>query len=621
MASFPNHKELKNLTLDELRDLCANLRKRILETTARQGGHLASSLGAVELTIALHKFFDFAGDDRLFLDVGHQSYAHKLLTGREESFEKLRSIDGCSGFTRPEESPCDVVYAGHAGVAVSQALGAAEAKTLKNEPGRSIAVIGDGSLGCGIIWEALNNIPSSCKQLLIILNDNQMSISPNIGAFRKCLNRILSGRFYNRVRRAIRSRGERFTGFKRLLRRAEHALKGVFMSDGVLFQELGLRYFGPIDGNDIGELCRILPKLPSDRPVLLHLLTVKGKGYKPAESKPDDYHGIAPFDLATGEPLKKSSCPSFSDSFAKAVTTLAEEHPELAVISPAMLQGTGFKEFMDKYPERCFDTGIAEAHSIAFASGLASQGLRPVVAIYSTFLQRALDNVFHDICLNNLPVIVGIDRTGAVPDGPTHHGLYSLSFLRQLPNMTILAPSSCDEMHRMMQFAWTLASPVAVCYPRAACPLEPPADILPPPSLESRQAWIMQDPPNVNLTIWACGAEVARAFELVKLLQDAKPSIQPRIVNPRFLLPFDDTTAAKLADTPQVILDDNSPDGLTHSVRYALSKANKQVEILSFTWPDKVIVPHGSLCELREAYHLTLPQIAKAILDRLESFE
>ncbi len=615
MPSFPTHQELKDYSVDELRDLCAKLRQRILETTARQGGHLASSLGAVELTVALHKYFDFNGNDRLFLDVGHQSYAHKLLTGREGSFEKLRSIDGCSGFTRPEESPADVVYAGHAGVAVSQALGAAQAKALKNEPGRSIAVIGDGSLGCGIIWEALNNIPSSCKQLLIILNDNQMSISPNIGAFRKCLNRILSGRFYNRVRRAIRSRGERFATFKRLLRRAEHTLKGFFMSDGVLFQELGLRYFGPIDGNDIGELCRILPKLPSDRPVLLHLLTVKGKGYKPAETKPDDYHGIAPFDIATGEPLKKSTCPSFSDSFAQAVTSLAEEHPELAVISPAMLQGTGFKQFVDKYPERCFDTGIAESHAIAFASGLASQGLRPVVAIYSTFLQRALDNVFHDVCLNNLPVIIGIDRAGAVPDGPTHHGLYSFSFLRQMPNLTILAPCCCEEMQEMLQYAWSLASPVAICYPRAACPSEQTASMQPP--LESRKAWIMQNPSDANLTIWASGGEVARAFELVKLLQDAKPSIRPRIVNPRFLLPFDDATAAALADTPQVILDDNSTDGLTHSVRNAISTAGKQAEILSFCWPDNAIVPHGSLCELREAYGLTLPQIAKKILEKL----
>ncbi len=616
MPSFPTHQELKNYSVDELRDLCAKLRQRILETTARQGGHLASSLGAVELTVALHKYFDFNGEDRLFLDVGHQSYAHKLLTGREESFEKLRSIDGCSGFTRPEESPADVVYAGHAGVAVSQALGAAQAKALKNEPGRSIAVIGDGSLGCGIIWEALNNIPPSCKQLLIILNDNQMSISPNIGAFRKCLNRILSGRFYNRVRRAIRSRGERFATFKRLLRRAEHTLKGFFMSDGVLFQELGLRYFGPIDGNDIGELCRILPKLPSDRPVLLHLLTVKGKGYKPAETKPDDYHGIAPFDIATGEPLKKSTCPSFSDSFAQAVTSLAEEHPEVAVISPAMLQGTGFKEFVDKYPERCFDTGIAESHAIAFASGLASQGLRPVVAIYSTFLQRALDNVFHDVCLNNLPVIIGIDRAGAVPDGPTHHGLYSFSFLRQMPNLTILEPSCCKEMRSMLQYAWSLKSPVAICYPRAACPSEQKASMQPP--LESRKAWIMQNPSDANLTIWACGGEVARAFELVKLLQDAKPSIRPRIVNPRFLLPFDDATAVELADTPQVILDDYSSDGLTHSFRNALSMAGKQAEILSFCWPDNAIVPHGSLCELREAYGLTLPQIAKKILEKLQ---
>ena len=616
MPSFPTHQELKNYSVDELRDLCAKLRQRILETTARQGGHLASSLGAVELTVALHKYFDFNGNDRLFLDVGHQSYAHKLLTGREEFFERLRSIDGCSGFTRPEESPADVVYTGHAGVAVSQALGAAEAKMLKNEKGHSIAVIGDGSLGCGIIWEALNNIPSSCKQLLIILNDNQMSISPNIGAFRKCLNRILSGRFYNRVRRAIRSRGERFATFKRLLRRAEHTLKGFFMSDGVLFQELGLRYFGPIDGNDIGELCRILPKLPSDRPVLLHLLTVKGKGYKPAETKPDDFHGIAPFDIATGEPLKKSTCPSFSDSFAQAVTSLAKEHPEVAVISPAMLQGTGFKEFVEKYPERCFDTGIAESHAIAFASGLASQGIRPIVAIYSTFLQRALDNVFHDVCLNNLPVIIGIDRAGAVPDGPTHHGLYSFSFLRQMPNLTILAPSCCKEMQEMLQYAWSLASPVAICYPRAACSSEQTTSTL--PSLESRQAWIMQNPSDANLTIWASGGEVARASELVKLLQDAKPSIRPRIVNPRFLLPFDDATAVELADTPQIILDDYSSDGLTHSVRNALSMASKQAEILSFCWPDNAIVPHGSLCELREAYGLTLPQIAKKILEKLQ---
>jgi len=635
LIDYPSHDDIKSLTIVELEFLCERLRKEIIETVARQGGHLASSLGAVELCVALHRCFQLDGQDALFFDVGHQSYAHKLLSGRSVSFARLRQGDGCSGFPSPAESPFDPVVAGHAGVAISQALGASRAMALRGEKGRSIAVVGDGALGCGIAWEGLDNLPVDGERLVIILNDNQMSISPNHGAFRRSLNRFIAGRFYNRIRDVISGGiGETRGIFYKLLRKLEHATKALVLPQGVLFQELGCRYIGPIDGNDIGELCRILPKLPTGKPVLLHVVTRKGAGYGPAEDNPEAFHGVPGFDIATGElkgcaakqaataPSPAAVQPSYSQACADALCEMASENPEVVVISAAMLGGTGLKHFAELFPKRCYDVGIAESHAVAFASGLAARGMRPVVAMYSTFLQRALDNVYHDVCLNNLPVIFCIDRTGAVQDGPTHHGIYALPFLRQLPNLTIMAPADAAEMTQMLQFAWQLKSPVVLRYPRSRCieTLQECAEPRPPLQLGKCQVLdasaITQRP---ALTIWAAGAEVARASQVAKLLEKWHADWQIRVVNARFLLPFD-AEAARLfaADSPQAVIDDYTPGGLLQCLQEALAGIPSPLAALwCYTWPKNQILAHGTDAEMRQRCHLTTAEIAADLEARL----
>ncbi len=608
---YPSHKELKKCTQEQLQKICAALREDIIASVSENGGHLASSLGAVELCVVLHKYFDLNGNDAVFFDVGHQAYAHKLLTGRENSFKRLRQFDGCSGFTSPAESSTDPVCTGHAGVSISQAAGAAKALDMLDTPGKIVAVIGDGALGCGIAWEALNNIRDKNGRLLIILNDNQMSISPNRGSIRKCLNKIISGRFYNRIRSSISAQEKNKKNiFLRLLRRIEHSIKGIFFSDGILFQELGFRYFGPIDGNNIKELCSIMQALPSGKPVILHVVTQKGCGYTPAEKNPEIFHGVSPFCRETGT-IHASSGKTYSDAFSEALCALAEEHGDVAAISAAMCSGTGLAEFEKKFPERCFDEGIAEGHSVAFASGLACRGMRPVVAMYSTFLQRALDNVYHDICLNNLPVIFCIDRTGAVPDGPTHHGIYALPFLKQLPNLTIMSPADRNEMKEMLYLAYSLASPVILRYPRGKYP-ELPGTTTP---VECGKSTVICDPENADLSIWASGAELARALKVAALLE--KHRIKARIVNARFILPFDNELAKKLSSKPQVVMDDYTPDGLYASLKNALSEIADAAPLLPFTWPANTILRHGNIEELRKKYNLTEEKIAQHILAAL----
>ena len=625
---YPSHDELKNFSFQELSALCGSLRKEIVETVARQGGHLASSLGAVELCVALHRCFQLDGRDALFFDVGHQAYAHKLLTGRGESFSRLRQADGCSGFPSPAESPFDPVVAGHAGVAISQALGASHAMALRGEPGRAVAVIGDGALGCGIAWEGLNNLPADGERLIIILNDNQMAISPNKGAFRRCLNHVIAGHFYNRLRDAISGgTGENHSWPYWALRRIEHSLKGFFMPQGVLFQELGCRYIGPIDGNDIGELCRILPRIPAGKPVLLHVMTKKGKGYEPAEHNPEAFHGVSGFDPATGELSGASrtaggaALASYSQACADTLCELARENPELVVISAAMLGGTCLKNFAKLYPKRCYDVGIAEGHAVAFASGLAARGMRPVVAMYSTFLQRALDNVYHDVCLNNLPVIFCLDRTGAVPDGPTHHGIYAMPFLRQLPNLTIMAPADAGEMAQMLRLAWQLKAPVVLRYPRSRCPEALPLKGRPQPLQVGKCQVVAEGGSQARptLTLWAAGAEVARALEVAGILEERHGDWRIRVVNARFLLPFDTGAARAFAvEAPQAVIDDYTPGGLSQCLKEALATMEgSHSPLWCYTWPANQILSHGTDAEMRRQYHLTAQDIADDLEARL----
>ena len=585
---------------------CNEIRTKIIDVVSRQGGHLASSLGTVELCVALHKCFNLNDDDAVFFDVGHQAYAHKLLSGRTESFEHLRETGACSGFPSPEESHSDPVFAGHAGVALAQAIGAVKALELQHKKGRCIAVVGDGSLGCGIFWEALNNVGPHDGRLIIILNDNQMSISPSCGILRKILNRMIMGRFYNRVRANMSERQSGF--FTNTLRRIERMLKSIFFPKASIFQDFGLRYLGPIDGNDVNELCKVLENLPTDKPILLHIVTQKGMGYKPAEEDPEKYHCLPP---QTNNAPTNTSAPSvsFSNAFGNAMTSLAEKHSDVIAISAAMLSGTGLKKFHKAFPDRCFDVGMAEEYAVSYASGLAAKGAHPVVALYSTFLQRALDNVYHDVCLNNLPVIFCIDRTGTVPDGPTHHGIYALPFLRQMPNLTLMTPADETEMAAMLDFAYSLNAPVLLRYPRGTCPqlhgTEAPIVL--------GKGVVLRDDPQAKLTIWAMGTELKRAFELAELIERKNPDAHLRIVNPRFITPFDNALVRQFAKATHVVLDDYTPDGLAKSVRDALFDCPEHGPLMTFTWPANEIVTHGSIESIRKLHHLTIEDIADEI--------
>ena len=607
----PAPAQLKSMPERDLAAVAEELRARILAAVAAHGGHLASNLGAVELTIALHAVFDIPATDTLYFDVGHQAYAHKLLTGR--TLDDLREEGGVSGFPSPDESPADPVYAGHAGVAVSQALGDAEARLRDGRPGKAIAVIGDGALSCGIPWEALNNLRDGGRRLVIVLNDNQMSISPARGTLRHCLNRIISGRFYNRVRAVIKTglgaaRPGRLRSF---WLRIERAVKGFFLPPGILFQELGLRYFGPIDGHSLPELLRNLRLARDDRsgnPLLIHIVTRKGCGCPFAEQNPSRYHGVGPFDPATGEtaPRPKGE-PDFSRAFGDAICSLAQEHPEVVAVSAAMLDGTGLADFARRFPDRCHDTGIAEEHAVAFASGLARGGERPVVAIYSTFLQRAFDNLYHDVCLNRLPVIFAVDRAGAVPDGPTHHGIYDLGFLRQLPDLVILAPATAAEVKAMLYFAYSLKRPALLRYPRGRC-LDLGRELQP---VELGRAVLLRAPEQPTRVLWATGAMLETALQVAGRLDGERVAV----VNARFLKPFDADLARRFADIPQASIEDHCViGGLGDCLLEALADL-PHPPVQRFGWPADAIIPHGNPASLRARFGLD----ADAIADRLRT--
>ena len=459
---------LRKLSRKELPKLAQELRAFLLESVSKTGGHLASNLGTVELTLALHYVFN-TPDDRLVWDVGHQTYTHKILTGRREAMSRLRMLGGIAGFPKREESPYDTFGTGHSSTSISAAFGMAVAAQRLGLERRVVAVIGDGALTGGMALEALNNAGASNANLLVILNDNEMSISPNVGAINRYLAKLLSGRFYNTVRK----RGGRVLDvlppIKELAKRAEEHMKGMVVPS-TLFEEFGFNYLGPIDGHDLDSLIDTLSNIKRlEGPQFLHIVTKKGQGYKLAEDDPCLYHGVAKFDPANGIANKASSKPTYTQVFGDWLCDMAVDDWRLVGITPAMREGSGMVRFSEEHPERYFDVGIAEQHALTFAAGLACDGMKPVVAIYSTFLQRAYDQLIHDVALQNLPVVFAIDRAGLVgADGPTHAGAFDLSFLRCIPNMTIMAPSDENECRQMLYTAFTLDSPSAVRYPRGS---------------------------------------------------------------------------------------------------------------------------------------------------------
>ncbi len=486
LAKIESPADLKQLDAGQLYQLAEEIREKIVATVATTGGHLASSLGVVELTIALHRVFSTPAD-KIVWDVGHQSYAHKLLTGRQGQFATLRQLDGLSGFPKRSESVHDSFDVGHSSTSISAALGMAAARDILEQDNRIIAVIGDGSLTAGMAFEALNHAGGLKEKLIVILNDNEMSISANVGALSSFLSRKMTSHAFIRFKKETETLLSFVPKIGRdlvsLAKRAEESVKG-FMTPGMLFEGFGFDYFGPLDGHNIEELTETLHNVAKIKgPVLLHVLTKKGKGYVPAEENPPKFHGIGPFDRESGETLTPGKAPnaSYTAVFSETLIALAEQDPHLVAITAAMADGTGLKKFANRFPQRCYDVGIAEQHAMTFAAGLATQGLKPVVAIYSTFMQRCYDQILHDVCLQNLPVTLAMDRGGLVgADGPTHHGVFDLSFLRHLPNMIFAVPRNEVELQRIMLTAQQAEGPFAYRYPRGqALGLPLPAKIEP----------------------------------------------------------------------------------------------------------------------------------------------
>jgi len=531
--------DVKKLDLEELRKLCGEIREEIISTVSKNGGHLASNLGVVELTVALHHVFELP-HDKVIWDVGHQSYAHKILTGRRDRFHTLRQYEGISGFPKRDESPYDAFDSGHSGTSISSALGMAEARRQRGEEGKVIAVIGDGSMTAGVAFEGLNQAGHVDQDLIVILNDNEMSISPNVGALSSYLNRLMTGQFVNRFREDIKAFLDTLPGIGksvlRFAKQAEESLKGLLIP-GLLFEELGLKYIGPIDGHRLDYLIETFQNIKKLRgPILVHVITKKGKGYPPAEMNPARFHSVPPFIVENGEPRKDQikNPPTYTEVFGDTLCQLAKENRRLIAITAAMQSGTGLEQFSKEFPDRFYDIGIAEQHAVSFAAGLALEGMKPVVAIYSTFLQRAYDQVLQDVCLQNLPVVFALDRGGIVgEDGPTHHGLFDFSYLRHIPNLVIMVPKDEDEFQHMIKTAVECPLPVAFRYPRGKGEGVKRSDIL--KSIDMGKGEVLRKGDDV--LILAIGSTVYPSLRAAERL--VKVGINPAVINSRFLKPLD----------------------------------------------------------------------------------
>jgi len=595
LADIHSPQDLRSLAIPELNQIAADLRQTIISTVAETGGHLAPSLGVVELTLALHFVFN-TPEDKLIWDVGHQCYAHKLLTGRQGQFSTLRQYKGLSGFPKFDESPYDALETGHAGTSISAALGMSLAKDIKGDSNRVIAVIGDGSLTTGMAFEALNQAGHLDKNLIVILNDNEMSISPNVGALSSFLNRKMTGKTVSQIRNHIAARLREMPGLGdnilAFLKKSEENFK-CFFTPGMLFEALKFYYVGPIRGHELDELIPTLENVRNnlDGPVLVHVLTTKGKGYQPAEDNPNNYHGLGPFDLKTGIPKATDETISYTRVFGRTMIKLAATDPKIVAITAAMPDGTGLSEFARKFPDRFFDVGIAEQHAVTFAAGLALEGMRPVVAIYSSFFQRSVDQIIHDVCLPNLPVTLAIDRGGVVgDDGPTHHGVFDISFLRYIPNLCYMAPKDEDELQHMLHTAITQTSPCAIRYPRGAGEGVPLAGEL--QKIAIGKGELLRE--GRDILLLPIGNRVYPALRAAEGLW--KLGIDAAVINPRFVKPMDGDLICHWAQqTGRIItIEDNVRQGGWGSAVLELlsSRHIYQVKSILLAHPDNFI-EHG----------------------------
>ncbi len=607
-------KDIKSFNREELDRLSSEIRKVIIETVSRTGGHLASSLGAVELTVALHYVFD-APRDRIIWDVGHQAYAHKLLTGRRRAFKSLRQSGGISGFPTPSESPYDAFGVGHSSTSISAGLGMVAARDLRGEEYKVVSVIGDGSLTAGLAFEGLNQAGHLKKDLIVVLNDNEMSIARNVGALSSFLSRKFTGRFINKLKRELESFLHSIPrigdGIVSFAKRAEDSLISL-LTPGMLFEGLGFNYIGPIDGHNIDQLIKAFEDVKGVAgPHLIHVLTKKGKGYPPAEENPSYYHGIGPFDISTGKTTSHSSTkPTYTKVFSDALIEIAGEREDIIAITAAMPEGTGLDAFARAFPDRFCDVGIAEQHAVTFAAGLAISGLTPVVAIYSTFLQRGFDQIVHDVCLQNLHVVFAIDRAGIVgADGPTHQGIFDLAYLRQLPNMVVMAPKDEAELRDMLKTAVEIDSPVAIRYPRGrGIGVEINREM---ETIEiGRGEYLRQ---GRDIGIIAIGSCVYPALDACRILEDE--GFDVAFVNARFARPVPGEDILRLIEDTNRLLtvEENVLSGGFGSgvLEFIEEKGITGVSLRRIGIPD-TFVRHGTQDELRREFGLDADGIARA---------
>ena len=610
LPSIQSPRDLRLIKKEHLPTLCEELRQTIIQTASHNGGHLGSSLGAVEIITALHYVFN-TPDDKIVYDTGHQAYAHKLLTGRQKDFSTLRKEGGLSGFPKRTESNFDTFGVGHASTAISAALGMAIARDQKHEKNKVIAVVGDGCLTGGMAYEAMQNAGLLRTDMLVILNDNQMFISKRVGALGKALTKLLTTKYMQLAEEKATNFLKRFdelgNNTAKLAKRAR-----AILFPGTLFEEMGFRYFGPVNGNDINEMIEVLENLKDVKgPVMLHVVTKKGKGYKPAEEKPTKFHGIGIFDVETGDSLGKASCMTFTQAFSKALLTLAEKDPSITAITAAMPEGTGLDAFRDKYPSRYFDVGIAEEHAATFAAGLAAGGIKPIVALYSTFAQRCYDQILHDICLQNLPVVFALDRAGLVgEDGPTHHGVFDLSFLRDMPNLILAAPADENEMQHMLKTAFEAKAPFVLRYPRGAgfgIVLDNEPKALP----IGKGVWLKK---GKDATILAIGNRVHPALDAAQKL--AEKGVDCGVVNMRFVRPLDKKLideALKISPHLVTVEDNMLSGGFGSAVAEYLADKQADFKLLRLGIGDE-FVPHGKCASLYDKVGISAEQMTKHIL-------
>lgn len=610
LPTVKNPADLRNIKRELLPQLCQELREEIIRTTSHNGGHLGSSLGAVEIITALHYVFN-TPKDKLVFDTGHQAYAHKLLTGRQGKFSTIRQKGGLSGFPKRSESKYDDFGVGHASTALSAALGMAIARDQKKADSKVIALVADGALTGGMAYEAMQNAGLLATDMLVILNDNQMFISKRVGALGQFLTKLLTKKYVQLAEEKATNFLKRFDELGNNAAKLAKKARSILFP-GTIFEEMGFRYFGPVNGNDIDAMIDVLESVKDVKgPVLLHVVTKKGKGYPPAEEKPTKFHGVGIFDADTGDTIGQSDRITFTKAFSDAMVKLAQADKKINAITAAMPEGTGLAAFREKFPQRFFDVGIAEEHAATFAAGLAAEGLKPVVALYSSFAQRCYDQIVHDIALQNLPVVFALDRAGLVgEDGPTHHGMFDLSFLRSTPNLVLAAPADENELGHLLKTGLDSGKPFVLRYPRGAgfnVPVDPELKDLP----IGKGVWMKK---GKDLTLVAIGNRVYPALETARLLE--KKGLHAGVINARFVKPLDTAILDEaLTHSPRIVtLEDNSLcGGFGSAVAEYLTGQDRAFELLRLGLPDE-FVEHGKVAQLQEQLGLTPEQMAEKIL-------